>query len=1347
MVYDFDVKTFCQNLRATKPPYECPIQRCGRVYKSYSGIQFHMFNFDHDSPDSPVQTPRSGSKPNKKKAGNSKWHPRREQRSPSPPEFFRTHTRETLSYAESQRIVEISLEGRTHRIDIYEPLEIISQDEIDNQDNTEKEEKGEKSMPKPAKLPNHGKTRKENASAGPNHTSKLLPQAHVKVLEEYIKPKSASDQTPSYYLYTEKSVEELDDEVEYDMDEEDHAWLELMNEKRNGDGTSTVTQEVFETLMDRFEKEAYFQSQTAGKDQGTSIDEDAVCSICMDGECQNSNVILFCDMCNLAVHQECYGVPYIPEGQWLCRRCLQSPSRAVDCVLCPNKGGAFKQTDDSRWAHVVCALWVPEVGFANTVFLEPVDSLERIPPARKKLTCYICKQRGSGACIQCHKTNCYTAFHVTCAQQAGLFMKIQAIREGPNGGVSGVTKTAFCDVHMSPNIEWTPMLADDDSPNSSISAKEAKAQSRMKMRKARKILAEKRNAVPVVSIPIIPQERLSKISSVVSLTRKDQFLKRLLSYWTLKRQSRFGVPLLRRLQSNHMNRNREHLKNDKQSNALREQLKYWQRLRQDLEKARLLVELIRKREKIKRENLRLHQLCVEHQLQPFSLLLRQTLEQLQAKDADAIFSEPVSLDEVPDYVDYVDTPMDFSTMRGKVDGHEYHSMEEFSTDFELIVGNCMKYNNRDTMFYKAALKLREQGRTIIQAARKLAQRVGFDMETGLHLQQAPAPQEPENLEDFSSFMQQVRQSMPLEEQLQTLLDKMDTANRQLSGGRRARFAKNIRKQIMMVRRKLAVQKRKMEAADAKSQDAGPDGDHLKEAPSATAPKPPTPLPPPGAPSRPPLSRGPSGGDGGAGGGAETTAAEDDPSPKPQPDAEPAEDGGSNQQEAAAVATAAAAAAAASPEPSPEPSAASVHRRAAVPLNNKRVIRSPPPSISSKSPPSASSSDPPHSPHPPPPPPPPRKPGRQTKNKPLSPLHVDISDPKSPRSPKSPESTPSRGPASPLGPPSTCRKRSASVGHLSLTNGRPSAPKRAMSLVEANHGDTNEDSHVKRAEAHLKRVEAHVKRAEAHVKRPDSQVKKPDNHGNQELAQKDSFKAYRVRRTRSSSDSDMVSDFSSEDESELPTPTSSNPPPPACTVVCVDAWAVSAVAGGPGGVSDHLMLDMAPCSSPSLGSPASSASALSPAGGLPGQNGCSPSVDFEDLIPLEPLDLVWAKCRGYPWYPALIIDPKMPKTGFLHNGVPIPVPPDDVLDVQRRQDESVYLVLFFDRKRTWQWLPRPKLQLLGMSSEVDKGHLLENKKANIRRAVQKAYELAIIHRCKVNGEPNPLSDSECSSSDR
>lgn len=40
---------------------------------------------------------------------------------------------------------------------------------------------------------------------------------------------------------------------------------------------------------------------------------------------------------------------------------------------------------------------------------------------------------------------------------------------------------------------------------------------------------------------------------------------------------------------------------DKKVSAAREALRYWQKLRRDLEKARLLVELIRKREKLKRE--------------------------------------------------------------------------------------------------------------------------------------------------------------------------------------------------------------------------------------------------------------------------------------------------------------------------------------------------------------------------------------------------------------------------------------------------------------------------------------------------------------------------------------------------------------------------------------------------------------------------------------------------------------------------------------------------------------------------------------------------------------------------
>nr|CAD7401081.1 unnamed protein product [Timema poppensis] len=120
--------------------------------------------------------------------------------------------------------------------------------------------------------------------------------------------------------------------------------------------------------------------------------------------------------------------------------------------------------------------------------------------------------------------------------------------------------------------------------------------------------------------------------------------------------------------------------------------------------------------------------------------------------------------------------------------------------------------------------------------------------------------------------------------------------------------------------------------------------------------------------------------------------------------------------------------------------------------------------------------------------------------------------------------------------------------------------------------------------------------------------------------------------------------------------------------------------------------------------------------------------------LEPLTLVWAKCRGYPWYPALIINPKMPRIGYLHNGVPIPAPPLDVLALADNYTDPVYLVLFFDTKRTWQWLPHNKLELLGISLEVDQAKLIESRKPTDRKAVRKAYQEAMVHRCQVAGTP-------------
>ncbi|XP_022298167.2 peregrin-like isoform X2 [Crassostrea virginica] len=1481
MVYDFDVKEFCQNLKATKPPYECPVRSCGKVYKSYCGIQFHLYNFDHDNPEN--NSPSPGKKPGKKK---TKWgHHRAMRRSPTPPEFVVPPRRETLTYAEAQRLVEIDLEGRLHRINIYEPLEIITQDEIDNHKNTEKEEKAEKT-PLKAKNCENQKSRKEVPTSA-QHTIKL-PEANYKVIDDYIKPNKISQRQNSYYRYIEKSSEELDEEVEYDMDEEDHAWLEILNKGRKEDGISQVKQEDFELLMDRFEKEAFFQSQTSGKDPGPSIDEDAVCNICQDGECQNSNVILFCDMCNLAVHQECYGVPYIPEGQWLCRRCLQSPSRAVDCCLCPNKGGAFKQTDDGRWAHVVCALWIPEVGFANTVFLEPIDSFDNIPPARWKLSCYICKQRGKGACIQCHKTNCYTAFHVTCAQQAGLYMKIEPIKESSANGLTvSVRKTVYCDVHTPADSDCTPCLTGGDSSdddNKSASAKKAKEKSKLKMKKARKILAEKRNALPVVSIPIIPQSRLSKIANLISLPKKQPFLTKLLSYWTLKRQSRNGVPLLRRLQSNHMTRNKHETKNDKQSNALKEQLKYWQRLRQDLEKARLLVELIRKREKLKREQLKVHQMAMELQLQPFAVLLRSTLEQLVEKDTSNFFTEPVSLDEVPDYLDYIDKPMDFETMRKNIDNHQYRTMDEFETDFEQIIKNCMKYNAKDTVFYRAATRLRDQGGAVIRNSRRTAERVGYDPATGLHMEQVPTVPEPVVLEDVDNFLEDTKEGMPLEEQLRILLDKMDVANASRKPGK-SKLARRIRKEIVKVRRKLAIQKGQHvsdiedtadTASDINEDSAHEDGPDLSVTPKSSKSEKSSSK---GSKETPTRGRGRGRGRGQVGRPRKSRNDSESESPLVGARIEKRRSSDSSR-------TTESSSTSSKDSNSSHQAHSGVNRRTSV-LFGKKNFRSSKNDSSAPSSPGTPTQ----------PSTPPRrnsKGGRSSKQKGD---HMDSPQPPV-LEPMTSGRSSSRGPASPKSP--GVRKRSASAITSPDRESRPTPPKRTTSLSE-----------------------------------PLSFADPPD------ITKRDSFRYYRgPDNLRSSSESDSTSVISSSDESLTDsslgssssnsrsaesskllssdvllrtsvtnTPACSRTSLPAsshaklaCQPDCIEIFlsdrcdrALSLATANQGshllenvmGVQSYnlrshkktrsnrsskwtdkektthaglskkmktghrkvgkvtrklksvscrnscqkslltseldlhvsgvtkksrslesrvaqlakkrqdspdlkteqkqrlkkveekssLKLDNSPeqkwvlsqlvyikdsklrprtpsCDStdshstnslpPHTDTTQSSANKANVDQGRAHRSG---SCDSEDLIPLEPLDLVWAKCRGYPWYPALIINPKMPKTGYFHNGVPIPVPPDDVLALQRKYDEPVYLILFFDTKRTWQWLPRNKLEPLGVDSGLDKAKLLENKKPNVRKAVQKAYEKAILHRCSVTGEPNPLSgDSELEDQD-
>lgn len=552
MGLDFDAIDYCRTLIRTPAPYKCPVDKCGKSYKSIYGLQHHLVNFDHDNPQPliPLQTPH-------RKKGRNRTTSSMTMKTPasavqnSPP-------KEAPTYLEALKCVQFDLDGKSIKVSIEEAIPVITSAQ-------------------------YTKMVEDKECAPfveyPPESHIKLPEASYKLREDY----NICDAPPrpnAYIRFIEKSAEELDGEVEYDVDEEDTTWLSIINERRADQNLAAVSIDTLELLMDRLEKESYFQAAANGQ-SGNEVDDDAVCCICVDGECQNTNVILFCDMCNLAVHQDCYGVPYIPEGQWLCRRCLQSPSRPVDCVLCPNTGGAFKQTDHNQWAHVVCALWIPEVRFANTVFLEPIDSIETIPPARWRLTCYICKQKGVGACIQCQRNSCYAAFHVTCAQQAGLHMRMDTVKDNTNAAHPIIVqKTAYCDAHC-PTGGSSSAAGGVSMDVAIMDGENERQKSRDKMKQARKTLAKKRTSVPLILIPTIPPDRLNEITGLVNMQKKTQFIQRLIAYWTLKRQYRNGVPLLRRLQSQgQTHQGNRGIEGSPNATELYQQLKYWQCLRQ-----------------------------------------------------------------------------------------------------------------------------------------------------------------------------------------------------------------------------------------------------------------------------------------------------------------------------------------------------------------------------------------------------------------------------------------------------------------------------------------------------------------------------------------------------------------------------------------------------------------------------------------------------------------------------------------------------------------------------------------------------------------------------------------------
>jgi hypothetical protein len=195
-------------------------------------------------------------------------------------------------------------------------------------------------------------------------------------------------------------------------------------------------------------------------------DAELCCCICGEGDTTDDNDILICDGCSFAAHQSCYFVSNIPDGSWYCQLCdsyfkskggrknskrlsegqggLPEYLESIHCSLCLQTasfvgGGLMKPTSTSTWAHVKCALWVPEAAF-------PPDGLTiKVIPnkERENLRCSLCKLKG-GCPVQCAFGKCTSAFHVSCASKAGLLPEEKNL------------KNLFCYRHIKIQLKMSP---------------------------------------------------------------------------------------------------------------------------------------------------------------------------------------------------------------------------------------------------------------------------------------------------------------------------------------------------------------------------------------------------------------------------------------------------------------------------------------------------------------------------------------------------------------------------------------------------------------------------------------------------------------------------------------------------------------------------------------------------------------------------------------------------------------------------------------------------------------------------------------------------------------------------
>jgi len=220
------------------------------------------------------------------------------------------------------------------------------------------------------------------------------------------------------------------------------------------------------------EKECKFVSEiSTNQNESQEEDSEDICFVCNNCDLNEAQSLYECDKCGIKVHQFCYGINSTkPLKHWKCDKCKVmsiDEGNNLECILCPNKGGAMKKINipkdssfyiylmncrnkkdfanmnnnnnyyniiipknkfkeiDCAWVHLSCAIWNNK--FINIGNYDSKKNININNYEKFNNLCNICNKDNFGPIVKCNNSNCEFQCHPECARLKNYYLEVEYV--------------------------------------------------------------------------------------------------------------------------------------------------------------------------------------------------------------------------------------------------------------------------------------------------------------------------------------------------------------------------------------------------------------------------------------------------------------------------------------------------------------------------------------------------------------------------------------------------------------------------------------------------------------------------------------------------------------------------------------------------------------------------------------------------------------------------------------------------------------------------------------------------------------------------------------------------------